>query len=197
MKKLMSILMMSIIVMGSYPLMAQKKVQQSTPPQAPTTSQVAEQPQKVYGWQKIPNLTDQQKEQITTLHTAHIKQMTILKNQLGEKKAQMNTATSWASYNAADAEKLLDEIYNIKLQLAKEKLSFHDAVRNLLNEDQKNFWDKKFNMNQRKNKMGQCCNNMQHCNQSCSQHNMMQGCMHQQGNIQNHGEQCYHGRMKK
>ncbi|HPU46810.1 MAG TPA: hypothetical protein PLQ91_04220 [Bacteroidales bacterium] len=197
MKKLMSILMMSIIVMGSYPLMAQKKVQQSTPPQAPTTSQVAEQPQKVYGWQKIPNLTDQQKEQITTLHTAHIKQMTILKNQLEEKKAQMNTATSWASYNAANAENLLDEIYNIKLQLAKEKLSFHDAVRNLLNEDQKIFWDKKFNMNQKENKMGQCCNNMQHCNQSCSQHNMMQGCMHQQGNIQNHGEQCYHGRMKK
>lgn len=138
------------------------------------------------------------------MHTAHIKQMAILKNQLEEKKAQMNTATSWASYNAANAENLLDEIYNIKLQLAKEKLSFHDAVRNLLNEDQKIFWDKKFNMNQKENKMGQCCNNMgqccnnmQHCNQSCSQHNMMQGCMHQQGNIQNHGEQCYHGRMKK
>lgn len=114
--------------------------------------------------------------------------MTILKNQLEEKKAQMNTATSWASYNAANAEKLLDEIYNIKLQLAKEKLSFHNAVRNLLNEDQKIFWDKKISMNQRKNKMGHCCGNTQHCNQSCPQHNTMQGCMHQQDNMQNHGQ---------
>ena len=151
----------------------------------------------MYGWQSIPNLTDQQKEQITTLHTTHIKQMTILKNQLEEKKAQMNTATSWASYNVANAEKLLDEIYNIKLQLAKEKLSFHNAVRNLLNEDQKIFWDKKFNMHQRENEMKQCCENMQHCDKPCPQHNMMQGCMQQQGNMQNHGEQCNHGQMQK
>jgi len=52
-------------------------------------------------------------------------------------------------------------------------------------------------MHQRENEMGECCNNMQHCNKSCPQHNMMQGCMQQQGNMQNHGEQCNHGQMQK
>lgn len=151
-----------------------------------------EQPQKACGWHSIPNLTDQQKEQIQPLHNAHIKQMTILKNQLEEKKAQMNSATSWASYNVTNAEKLLDDIYGIKLQLAKEKLSFHNAVRNLLNDDQKIYWDKKFNINSPAKNMTQgsmqgCCN-MQNCNHNCSQNNMGQSCMHHQGAMKSHGQ---------
>ncbi len=200
MKKLMSILMMTILVVGTYPLMAQKKSQTPTPPQSTTPKEV-EQPQKACGWLSIPNLTDQQKEQIKTLHNAHIRQTTILKNQLEEKKAQMNSATSWASYNAANAEKLLDDIYSIKLQLAKEKLSFHNAVRNLLNDDQKIYWDKKFNINSPAKSMTQGCNqgccNMQNCNHNCSQNNMGQACMHQQGAMKGHSESCNHGQMQK
>ncbi|MBK6934906.1 MAG: hypothetical protein IPH17_07575 [Bacteroidales bacterium] len=155
MKKLTSILIMGILIVGSQSLMAQKK-NQPTPPST-SSSQVVEQPKKAYGWQAIPNLTDQQIEQIKTLQAEHKKQITILKNQLGEKKAQLQTATSWASYNASNAEKILDEIYAIKLQMAKEKLSFHNAVRNILDDNQKIYWDKKFSMNPSNKMMRQSC----------------------------------------
>lgn len=137
----------------------------------------------------IPGLTDDQQKKIDVLKIAHQKQMLDLKNQIREKEARLITITTGEKINKDEAYKVIDEISALKAAREKAKLDHRLAIRSLLNDEQKLWFDmhqegkgmKHGGMGMHKG-MGQGQGNCQGQGQgNC------QGQGKGQGNCQNHG----------
>lgn len=89
----------------------------------------------------IPDLTEQQKEQMKALRVEHMKEMQPLRNQLEEKKARLNTLTTSDQVNMSEVNKVIDEIGKIQTQMMKLKEQHRQDVRKLLNSDQRVIFD--------------------------------------------------------
>ena len=90
---------------------------------------------------KIPNLTDQQKEQMKALHTAFLKTTNPLKNQLAEKRAHLRTITAVDKPNQKEIDNTIDEIGQLRTQMLKARTDMQLKVRALLTEEQKIHFD--------------------------------------------------------
>lgn len=86
---------------------------------------------------KMLDLTDEQEEKIDDLRTEHMKTMLPLRNELNEKRARLHTLRTAEKYNASETEKVLEEMSNIKLKMAKERENHKQEVRSLLTEEQR------------------------------------------------------------
>ncbi|MCX7696286.1 MAG: Spy/CpxP family protein refolding chaperone [Bacteroidales bacterium] len=93
-----------------------------------------------YRWEKIPNLTEEQRSKLQQLQIKHEKIMTDLRNSLFEKKAQLHSAMSGSTADEKKALKLAEEMHAIELNMEKERISHHFAIANLLNNEQKDWW---------------------------------------------------------
>lgn len=89
----------------------------------------------------IPDLTDEQTEQIKQLRIAHLKEVKGLKNELNEKQARHQTLMTSDIVKMDEINKNIDEIIQIKSALMKAKAAHKQAVRDLLNEEQKLYFD--------------------------------------------------------
>lgn len=89
----------------------------------------------------IPDLTDQQRDQIKTLRVEHMKVMQPLRNQMAEKKARLNTLTTAEKVNMNEINKVIDDIGKMQTQMMKLKEQHHQDVRKLLTDDQRLFFD--------------------------------------------------------
>ncbi len=85
----------------------------------------------------IPKLTDDQKGKIEKLKLPHHKEMMTLKNQLGEKKAQLRSLSTADKPDMAAINRLIDEMGAIKTTMMKKKSAFHQDVRALLTDEQR------------------------------------------------------------
>ncbi|NPA44739.1 MAG: Spy/CpxP family protein refolding chaperone [Chlorobi bacterium] len=101
----------------------------------------------------IPDLTDAQKTQIKEMRTANMKEITPLRNQLREKQAHLQTISTGDNVNKQEVDKTLEEISDIKLQIAKKRESFRQDVRSILTDEQKVYFDANYNkMNKKRPK---------------------------------------------
>ncbi|UCF71686.1 MAG: periplasmic heavy metal sensor [candidate division WOR-3 bacterium] len=89
----------------------------------------------------IPDITEQQKEQIKSLRVEHMKEMKPLRNQLAEKKARLNTLTTADKVDMSEVNKIIDEIGKMKTGIMKLKEQHRQDVRKLLTDDQRLFFD--------------------------------------------------------
>ena len=89
----------------------------------------------------IPDLTDEQETKIENLKTAHMKEMLPLKNQMGEKRAQLKTLTTADKVDMAAVNKKIDEIGSLKVEMMKKKEAHRQDVRALLNDNQRLYFD--------------------------------------------------------
>jgi Spy/CpxP family protein refolding chaperone len=89
----------------------------------------------------IPNLTDDQKTKIKALHLASFKVAEPLRNQLGELKAKQKTLATADKPDMKAIDANIDEITKVTNQLMKNRASFHQQVRALLNDEQKMWFD--------------------------------------------------------
>ncbi len=89
----------------------------------------------------IPNVTDTQKEQITTLQTAFNKDMLPLRNQLNEQQARLKTLSSAEKADPKEINKQIDKISATKNQMMKRGSKFQQDVRVLLTDDQRVYLD--------------------------------------------------------
>lgn len=89
----------------------------------------------------IKDLTDEQKDQLKTLHLKQIKAMTGFKNQLGEYKAKLRILTTSDDIKLKDIDKVIEKMEKVKLEMANEKLSHRMDVRALLTDEQKVLFD--------------------------------------------------------
>jgi Spy/CpxP family protein refolding chaperone len=87
------------------------------------------------------NFTAEQQEQLKTLKVEQMKSMTQFRNKLGEFNAKMKTITSADDVNLKDVDKLLDEMGEVKLEMAKNQLAFKQSIRAMLTDEQKVMMD--------------------------------------------------------
>lgn len=90
---------------------------------------------------QIPNLTEEQQKKIDALKLDHQKKMIEIKNQIEEKRARLVTVTTGDKINKEEAYKLIEEIAALKVIRDKYKLDHQLAVRALLTEEQKVWFD--------------------------------------------------------
>lgn len=89
----------------------------------------------------IPNLTDDQKAKIDVLKLDHKKKMLDINNQINEKEAHLITVTTGDKSNKDEAYKTIDEISVLRAIKEKLKLDHKLAVRALLTDEQKVWFD--------------------------------------------------------
>ncbi len=82
-------------------------------------------------------LTAEQTDQIESIRLTHQKKMLPSKNELGEKKAKMQTLSSAENADMKAINSLIDEMSSIKAQMMKEKASHRQEVRKILTEEQR------------------------------------------------------------
>jgi Spy/CpxP family protein refolding chaperone len=92
-------------------------------------------------WDRIPDLTDEQKDQLGKLQLDHLKAVKDLNNSLMEKRAVLHSLTT---ADKADMNKInakIDEICKLQTEKMKEREKQHQAVRSVLTEEQRVVFD--------------------------------------------------------
>lgn len=83
------------------------------------------------------DLTEDQQEEIKQIHLETQQAVLTLRNQLNEKEARLKTLTSGETADFNTATKVVEEIGEVKTELALNKLETHSKVRALLTDEQK------------------------------------------------------------
>ncbi len=91
----------------------------------------------------IPDLTEEQKQKMETMHMDLMKAMKPLKNQMMEKEAQLNTLRTADKPDMNKIFALVDDISTLNAQMTKEHEKHIQAVRQILNEKQRLQFDMK------------------------------------------------------
>lgn len=91
--------------------------------------------------QMIPDLTEQQQEQIQELRVDQIKQMTSFRNELSEKRARLRTLETQDDPDMSAINSVIEEMGNIRTDLHKARAEHRQEIRELLNEEQRTFFD--------------------------------------------------------
>lgn len=93
----------------------------------------------------IPDLTDEQEEQIKALKLAKDKDNVSISNQLAEKRARLTTLKAVDKADMSAINKTIDEISTLQAQQMKADAAYHVKVRALLTDEQKVAFDSKRN----------------------------------------------------
>lgn len=89
----------------------------------------------------IPDMTEEQKEQIEESRTEHLRVILPLKNQLMEKEARLHTLSTAEKVNMKEIYKMIEEIGELKIKAMKEHAAHRQEVRKLLTEEQRLVFD--------------------------------------------------------
>lgn len=89
----------------------------------------------------IPNLTEEQSQQITELRTAHLKEMQTYRDQIDVNRIQYRALMRGdrADMGAIDAN--IDERSSIRSQMEKQQAEHQQAIRSILTEEQRVWFD--------------------------------------------------------
>lgn len=82
-------------------------------------------------------LTDAQKEKMKAIRLSFMKEITPLKNELGEKKAKMKTLTSVEKANKSKVYDVIEDIAKIKAQIAKKHFDKTEKIKEILTDEQR------------------------------------------------------------
>lgn len=90
---------------------------------------------------RIPNLTDQQKDQIKDVMLKNREAVMPLQNQMREKAAHLRTLSTAENVDQNAAEVIIDDIGNLRTQIMKKRFETRQQVRNLLTDEQRIWFD--------------------------------------------------------
>lgn len=125
----------------------------------------------------IPGLTEQQKKDIDAKKMAHHKDMMQIRNVLNEKKAHQQTLEGVDKPDLAAINKTIDEVAALKADMMKKQAAHRQEIRNLLNEEQKLYFDTHANMHKGKMHHKEGCGEHKHQNgQGCEHGNKKHNC---------------------
>ncbi|MCB9014450.1 MAG: Spy/CpxP family protein refolding chaperone [Lentimicrobiaceae bacterium] len=91
----------------------------------------------------IPSLTDEQKTAIEQLRIAHIKKADLLRAEIGEKQARLNTLRLSEPADEKAIDRTIDEISKLRGDLMKARENHQRQIKNLLTDEQKSYFDAK------------------------------------------------------
>jgi len=112
---------------------------------------------------RIPDLSDQQKEKIKSERTAFMADILPLRNQLNEKQAHLKTLQTAKEPDMNAINKTIDEMGAIRTDIAKRRAVFQQKVRSELNDEQRVYFDTHFSKHKKmkQGKMHKGCKNME------------------------------------
>ncbi len=113
---------------------------------------------------RIPDMTEKQKSDITSLRTAHLKDAQQLKNEMGIKRAELKALQQIENPDIDAINKKIEERASIRTDLEKKSAAFRQSVRSILTDNQKVFYDKQ---SSHKHSKGHDCNHSK-AGQDCS-----------------------------
>lgn len=91
---------------------------------------------------RIPDLTEEQQEQITTLRTNHRSEMDEYRADMRTLRAEYADLTSGSDYDIKAASEKADALTDVKNKMMKQNLEHRDEVRNLLTDEQIVYFDR-------------------------------------------------------
>ena len=89
----------------------------------------------------IPDLSEEQKEQIKELEINHMKEVLPMNNQLGEKEARLRTLSTEDEADINAINTLIEDIGKIKIEMMKKEAAFHQGIRKIFTSDQRVLFD--------------------------------------------------------
>lgn len=89
----------------------------------------------------IPDLTEEQKEQIQNLRTEHMKIVLPLKNQLAEMQARLKTLSTAENEDMSQIDKTIEEMGELRILMMKEGAAHRQTIRRLLTDEQRVAFD--------------------------------------------------------
>lgn len=95
--------------------------------------------------QNIPDLTDDQIEQIDNLRVDHLKEMTAMRNQIRIVNAELNALQTGDNVDIKAVNQKIDEKTTLKAKILKSRNAHRMEIRNTLNDEQKVFFDNQGN----------------------------------------------------
>jgi Spy/CpxP family protein refolding chaperone len=103
------------------------------------------------GWvcPAIPDLTEEQSGQITTLRTAHLKEMQSFRDQIDMNRIEYRAMMRADDANMADISANIEERSALRSSMEKAQASHIQEIRSLLNEEQKVWFDSSRRMGSR------------------------------------------------
>jgi len=90
---------------------------------------------------KLPGITEEQKQKIRDLKTANLKPRTQLKNQIAEKRARLNTLQAGDEVDMKTINKTIDEMTALRAEMQKNMVALHQDIRKLLTDEQRAIYD--------------------------------------------------------
>ena len=89
----------------------------------------------------IPDLTEEQKEQIKELEINLMKEILPLNNQIGEKEAHLRNLSTEDDADINAIYTSIEDIGKIKIEIMKKEAAFHQGIRKILIIDQRVLFD--------------------------------------------------------
>jgi Spy/CpxP family protein refolding chaperone len=89
----------------------------------------------------IPGLTEEQQNSIEKLRVKHIRKAELIRAEIGEKQARMNTLRLAEKSDEKAIDRTIDEISKLRGDLMKEREAHQREIKALLNDDQQVFFD--------------------------------------------------------
>lgn len=133
--KWLGTLVMAVLLTSGISLNAQRPRGDQKPP--------AERPAEMDRGQKeerngpqIPNLTEEQKGQLQALRLEEMKEAQPIQNLVAEKQARLNTLNSATNYDEKAVFRVIEEIGDLKTDLAKLKAGHQQKVKSVLTDEQ-------------------------------------------------------------
>jgi len=103
----------------------------------------------------IPNLTDEQQKKIDALTIPHRKEMQVLRAQMKEKQAHLETLRIADNADMTAINKTIDEISALKTTMMKKREAHKQEIRKILNDEQRLIFDAQSNKRGNGNGNGQ------------------------------------------
>jgi Spy/CpxP family protein refolding chaperone len=103
---------------------------------------------------RIPDLTDAQKDKIEDLMVAHIKDVKPLRNEVREKRVKLQNLETDDNPSLSKINDLIDDIGALKITIQKKRAAHRQEVRKVLTEKQRLFFDRHGKKGQRGNGPG-------------------------------------------
>ncbi len=92
-------------------------------------------------YEMIPDLTEEQENQLQDLRVEHMKEMTDFRNQLDEKQARLRTLETKDDPEMKAINGMIEEMGQIRIEMHKARAEHRQEVRQILNEEQRAFYD--------------------------------------------------------
>lgn len=91
--------------------------------------------------QMIPDLTEEQQEQMKDLRVDQMKEMTQYRNNLTERRASLRTLQTQESPDMEAINNTIEEMGEIRTEMHKARAEHHQEIREILTEEQRAFFD--------------------------------------------------------